>query len=217
VSDTTLDSPAEQLAGIPLGSVAASIASASPTPGGGAVAALAAALAASLAGMTARYSTASDLADAEALARRVDLLRERALGLADDDARVYRRYVAATRLPREPDPQRRRQAVRAALDAAADVPLDLVGLAREVAEAGEALALSGNPRLHSDALTASCLAAAAATGAAALVADDLAARPDDPRARRARREARAARAAARRAGRAGDGQDDDEEVAVRDR
>jgi formiminotetrahydrofolate cyclodeaminase len=205
------------LAEMPMGELVASIASAAPTPGGGAVAALAAALAASLAAMTARYSTASGLPDAEGLAERADALRDRALGLADDDARVYRGYVAASRIPREPGPERRRAAVREALDAAADVPLDLAGLAREIAEAGETLVRSGNPRLHSDALTTSCLAAAAAAGAAALVTDNLAARPADPRARLARRHGRAAAAAARRATDDHLSEDVEEEALHRDR
>jgi methenyltetrahydrofolate cyclohydrolase len=80
-----------------------------------------AALAAGLAAMAGRFALRHDLDSAVAadLITRADSLRTRAVALADADADGYGRYVAATRLPRDPDPEQRRAAIRAALDAAA--------------------------------------------------------------------------------------------------
>jgi methenyltetrahydrofolate cyclohydrolase len=97
------------------------VASGEPTPGGGAVSGITAALAAGLAAMAGRYALRHDPDSAVAadLITRADSLRTRAVALADADADAYGRYVAATRLPRDPDPEQRRAAIRAALDAAA--------------------------------------------------------------------------------------------------
>jgi methenyltetrahydrofolate cyclohydrolase len=185
------------------------VASDEPAPGGGAVSGVTAALAAGLAAMAGRYALRHDPDSAlfTDLITRADALRARAVALADADAGAYGRYVAATGLPRDPDPEQRRAAIRAALDAAANVPAELGRLAAEVAGIGEELAVRGNPHLRSDASTASLLAAAAASGAAIFVAVNLSARPDDARLTAAREHAAAAAAAARRAVAAGDSAD----------
>jgi len=188
-----------------IGDFLAAVASDEPTPGGGAVSAIAAALAAGLAAMAGRYALRKDPGSAllAGLVTRADALRARAVALADADAGAYERYVAATRLPRDPDPQQRRAAIRAALDAAASVPAELGSLAAEVAQIGEELAARGNPHLRSDASTASLLAAAAAGGAAIFVEVNLSTHPDDARLTAAREHAATAAAAARRAVAAG--------------
>ena len=183
------------------------VASDEPTPGGGAVSGIAAALAAGLAAMAGRYALRRDPDSTQfaGLVTRADALRKRAVALADADADAYGRYVAATRLPRDPDPEQRRAAIRAALDGAANVPAELGRLAVEVAEIGEELAVRGNPHLRSDASTASLLAAAAAGGASIFVEVNLSTHPDDARLVAAREHAAAAAAAARRAAAAGKG------------
>ncbi|WP_326568880.1 cyclodeaminase/cyclohydrolase family protein [Amycolatopsis rhabdoformis] len=185
-----------ELAGKTFDTIAEAVASDAATPGGGAVAGLTAALAAGLVAMVARYSTATDRFDPVTLAARADELRGTAQRLADEDARVYRRYLDAAALPKQPDPAARKAAIRAALDAAADVPLALTEVAEEVAGLGELLAGAGNPRLRSDAVTAAQLGGAVATSAAALVEENLRARTDDPRVVRAAALAASARTAA---------------------
>lgn len=181
------------------------VASEEPVPGGGAVSGVAAALAAGLGAMAARYALRHDPDSAlfTDLTDRADAFRARALALADADADAYGRYVAATRLPRDPAPGQRRAAIRAALDAAANVPADLGRLAAEVAVIGEKLAVSGNPNLRSDACAASLLASAVAGSAAILVEENLRGRPGDARITTAREHAAAAAACARRAVAAG--------------
>jgi methenyltetrahydrofolate cyclohydrolase len=192
-----------------VGELLDAVASQEPVPGGGAVSGIAAALAAGLAAMAARYALRHDPGSAlfTDLTGRADALRARAVALADADADAYGRYVAATRLPRDPDPGQRRAAIRAALDAAADVPADLGRVAADVAVLGEKLAVSGNPNLRSDACAASLLASAAAGSAAILVAENLRSRPDDTRITTARAHAAAAAACARRAVAAGSSED----------
>jgi formiminotetrahydrofolate cyclodeaminase len=188
-----------------LGELLDAVASEEPVPGGGAVAGIGAALAAGLAAMAARYALRHDPDSAlfKDLTSRADALRARAVALADADADAYGRYVAATRLPRDPDPGQRRAAIRTALDAAANVPADLGRLAADVAALGEELAVSGNPNLRSDACAASLLAAAVAGSAAILVEENLRGRPGDTRITTARENEAAAAARARRAVAAG--------------
>ncbi|MCW4457067.1 cyclodeaminase/cyclohydrolase family protein [Microbacterium sp. MPKO10] len=121
------------------------MASGSPGPSAGSAAALATALGAALAAKTARLSH-QHLDNASAYADTADALWERALTLAEEDAR----------------------GVRAMLSAAADAPADPSTTPREIADVAVAvrelaatLAGQGNPRLHADAAAAASLAVAA--------------------------------------------------------
>jgi formiminotetrahydrofolate cyclodeaminase len=183
-----------------VGSLLAAVAGGEQTPGGGAVSGVVAALAAALAAMAGRFAQrrTPDSATFAELVDRADALCDRARTLADEDVAAYARYVEAAALPRAPDPSRRRSAVRAALDSAADVPAELVGVAGDIADIGQALACSGNPNLRSDACAAALLGSAVAISAATLVKENLRDRPDDPRVAAAvGRASRAAEAAAR--------------------
>lgn len=169
------------------------VAARTPAPGGGASAAVVTALAAGLVGMAARY--AGDAGDTHnETARWVELaddLRRRAAPLADADAEAYGRYLDATRMSGETDPDRRRRGVDAALSEATDVPVAISELAADVAGLAADLAANGNRRLRGDAATGGLLASAAATAASMLVAENLSRVGEDPR------RARAAGAAAR--------------------
>jgi methenyltetrahydrofolate cyclohydrolase len=138
-----------------------------PAPGGGASAALTTALAAALSGMAARFGDG-----AERAAERADALRAEVTPLADADAAAYRAYLAATRLPRD-DPGRA-GAIAAARRETIAVPARIAELAGAVAELAADLARSGNPNLRGDAGAAVHLAAAAASAAAELIAENVA-------------------------------------------
>jgi methenyltetrahydrofolate cyclohydrolase len=187
------------ISALSLAAITAAVDSEDPTPGGGAVAACAGALAAALAGMAARFSArgAAGPGPFASLVGQAGALRARCLRLADDDAEAYAGYVAATRLPRDPDPEIRKRAVRAALDHAAAVPLELAGTAAELAGLAEQLARTGNRHLRSDAVTAALLASAVTRSAAVFVAGNVGG-TDDPRIARARTAAAEADAAAQR-------------------
>ncbi len=72
-------------------------------------------------------------------------------------------------------------ALRAALSAAAQAPLEIAGSRAEVAELAAELARGGRPSLEGDAATAALLAEAATRAAVRLVELNLAAAPDDLR------------------------------------
>jgi formiminotetrahydrofolate cyclodeaminase len=190
---------ATTLASVTLSQLIDDVARPEPTPGGGAVAAIVASLAGALAAMAGHYAVrrAPDVGELRDLVERASRLRSLTSALADEDAAAYARYVEALTLPRDPDPEVRARAVHVAADAAADVPLQIARAAREIAELGERLAVSGAPALRSDACTATLLASAVAASAAILVGENLRKRPEDPRVTEAGRCAAQAAMAAR--------------------
>jgi formiminotetrahydrofolate cyclodeaminase len=144
------------------------LASDEPAPGGGSAAAVTAAMAAGLVAMAARLS-ATRVDDADGIAETADGIRRRALTLADEDAAIYGRVLAAYRRPRDDDPVGRRGEIRAALEAASAVPLEVGSLAAEAAVLGARLVEAGNPNLEGDANAAVELGRAAARAAARLI------------------------------------------------
>lgn len=139
-----------------------------PSPGGGAVAAMALAMAASLVQMVIAYSDTTSFGDrvTPRRLRRLSTAGAEALALAQQDAEAYAVYRAAVRSGSA-------TARRRALDAIVDTPLAVCELAAEIAGAAAELGRSGNPRLHADAFIAARLASAAAAGTAALVKSNL--------------------------------------------
>src|SRR5205085_6400751 len=108
----------------------ASVASPSPTPGGGSVAAhagsLAAALAQMVAGLTAgKKKYAAVDAEMRAISLRAAALVNTLSALAAKDAAAYADVSAAYKLPAEPDDAaaRRKEAITKSLIGAAEVPL----------------------------------------------------------------------------------------------
>jgi len=167
---------------LPVGEFLDRVASDSPAPGGGSVAAVAVALAAGLAGMAARLST-GQLYDASELADQADASRRRVAPLARADAESYGRVLDAYC---EPDPETRTARARDALSGAADVPLAVAEAGSEVVAIASRLAAEGNPNLEGDALAAVLLAGAGVRAAAALVGINLSsANVEDDRLRKA--------------------------------
>ncbi len=128
-----------------------------------------------------------DLADHEArlveVRDRAHELRGELLSLAEDDTRSYAPVLDALAIERS-DPDRPAR-LRAALSAAADVPLAVAVAAAEVGELAFAAAQSGNAHLLGDATVGAVIAEAAARSAARLVELNLAACPQDARLGRA--------------------------------
>lgn len=103
------------------------------------------------------------LPDGSSVRDEAEVLRRRAIALADADARAYGAVLAAER------EEGGRERLQATLHAATEVPLEIVDVARQVAVLAAPLCTSGNRRLRGEALTAVVLAEAAATSAAHLV------------------------------------------------
>jgi len=161
----------------------ARLASADPTPGGGSASAAAGAFGAALVAMLARLSIGRGGDDAlfTRTAEAMDAARAVLLDLAAEDARAYDAVMAAMRMPRGSDEEKRTrtQAIQFALRGAAEVPLDVVTQALAVLEAARAILPTANPNAVSDGAVAVLLAYAAAHGAIANVRINLASIKDE--------------------------------------
>lgn len=148
------------------------LASTDPAPGGGGSVAVATAMAAALVEMAAGLST-DQVAEAADIGAQAGHIRRRALTLADEDAAAYTRVLDAFRRRGErstdADPDAGRWQIHEALEGATAVPLEVAGLAADVAGLGDRLVAGGNPNLEGDAAAAVHLARAAARAAARLV------------------------------------------------
>jgi formiminotetrahydrofolate cyclodeaminase len=152
------------------------LASDAPTPGGGAWAGVAAAAGAALIAMVARLTLKKkgyeEVAGRMAtIAEECDEERHVLMGLADRDVAAYRDVMAAYKLPKDTPEQEHTRSftLQRALEAAADVPLEvarrsvyLMGLAEEAIQ-------TGNPNAASDAYSAAAALHAAALSALANV------------------------------------------------
>ncbi len=165
-----------------------SVASPSPTPGGGSVTAHVGALAAALAQMVAGLTTGRKKYVAVDAEMRDIAVRAAALGnslsaLVARDAAAYAIVYAAYKLPAETVEQQTEKAARVdeALMHAAEVPLDTARACADVAELALAVAERGNTNAASDAGVAALLAEAGCVGAAYNVRINVAALDDKSR------------------------------------
>src|SRR5580765_399260 len=149
-----------------------SVAAASPTPGGGSVAAFAAALASCLPAMVAgltigkkRYAPAED--EMKRIKQQSERLRGALLGLAREDGEAFEAVLDAVRLPQTnpAEMEARTQAMAAAQVGACRVPLRTTAACIEVIGLATQAAKLGNRNAVTDAGVAGLLAQAAAEGA----------------------------------------------------
>jgi glutamate formiminotransferase/formiminotetrahydrofolate cyclodeaminase len=165
-----------------------SVASSSPTPGGGSVTAHAGALAAALAQMVAGLTIGRKKYVAVDTEMRDVAVRAAALGnalgsLVARDAAAYTTVFAAYKLPGDTEEQRSEKAARIddALIFAAEVPLETVRACADVAELALTVAERGNTNAASDAGVAALMAEAGCVGAAYNVRINVAALGDKSR------------------------------------
>lgn len=150
----------------PLEEFATLVAAPSPTPAGGAVAAVTAGLAAALVEMVGRITQARDKTGSPGLSQLVEQaehLRGRLLGLAEEDSRAFAAVLEARRSTAGGEAERDSR-LRRAWRHAGQVPADVTRLAREVAQLARRVAQEGPPSTLGDAVMAALLAAAAAAG-----------------------------------------------------
>jgi glutamate formiminotransferase/formiminotetrahydrofolate cyclodeaminase len=148
------------------------VASNSPAPGGGSVAAAAGALGAALSSMVARLTLGKqkfrDVSeDMAAMLSSTEPLREKLTARIDEDAEAFQRVMDARALPRDSDEQKalRQLAIDKANAYATDVPLQTIRDALAVLEQAAVAACKGNPNSASDAGVAALMAKAAVDGA----------------------------------------------------
>jgi formiminotetrahydrofolate cyclodeaminase len=140
------------------------IASKTPTPGGGAVAAATGALATSLAQMVVSYSLgkkslASHQAELERADQSLRIARHLFLELGEEDAQAYGLVNELSRLP---EGDRRRSELRGAVAASIQVPQAVIAACDDLLRLCEKLAPITNSQLRSDLAIAAVLAEAAA-------------------------------------------------------
>jgi formiminotetrahydrofolate cyclodeaminase len=143
--------------------------SASPTPGGGAAAGVAAATGAALIAMVGHLTIGKkgfeDLdARMRSLVETADAEREAFLALADEDARAFESVMASFKLPKETDEEKasRTLKIQEAYEVAAAVPLQLAERAVKLMELAEDATAMGNPHAASDGYSAGTLLFSAA-------------------------------------------------------
>ena len=141
------------------------LASDQPLPAGGAAAALAGVLAAALVEMASRRTTSEGTG---ALARQAAEWRAALLRAIEEDVTAYQGYLAARRLPRDDEAQRRwrDEAIQRAIHAATLAPLNVACLVNDVLGALAELAEYARPALIGDLAMAAYLAEAALRGSA---------------------------------------------------
>jgi glutamate formiminotransferase / formiminotetrahydrofolate cyclodeaminase len=174
--------------GVSLSGFVSSVASPTPTPGGGSVSAhvgaLAAALAQMVAGLTVgRKKYAAVDAEMKQIALDAADVGNQLSALVEADARAYTAVSNAYKLPKEPEDAavRRTEAITEALLGASRVPLETARACARVAELAAAVAVKGNTNAVSDAGVAALLAEAACRGAAFNVRINVAALEDKSR------------------------------------
>ncbi|MCB8932876.1 MAG: glutamate formimidoyltransferase [Fimbriimonadaceae bacterium] len=148
------------------------VASESPAPGGGSVAALAGALGAALGTMVANLSSHKRGWDARweefsDWAERGQACCDELLRLVDEDTRAFDRLMAAFKLPKGTDEEQaaRHDAIQRRTEEAMQVPLQTMEVALRSMEVLEAMAAEGNPNSVSDAGVGALCARAAVRGA----------------------------------------------------
>jgi formiminotetrahydrofolate cyclodeaminase len=149
----------------PFSDLLRSLASKTPTPGGGAAASAVGALAAALAEMVVAYSVGKkSLAEhgptLEAARHTLENARALLLRLADEDAAAYGAVNELGRLP-ESDPRRQRE-LPAATRASVQIPAAVIAASTDLLRLMERLAPITNRHLRSDLAIAAVLAEAAA-------------------------------------------------------
>ena len=137
------------------------VASKSPTPGGGSVAALSGAMAASLVAMVANLTIGKKKYESKekrmkTILKETLVCQKELLRLADEDSKAFEKVMSA---------YRSKKGIRAALRYAIDVPTKTAKASEKVIALAEEVAKIGNKNAVSDAKTAKHLAKAAIKGA----------------------------------------------------
>jgi formiminotetrahydrofolate cyclodeaminase len=143
------------------------LASESPAPGGGSVAALAGALGAALSSMVCNLTIGKESykgvqTEIKAALKESELLRRQLTDLIDKDTEAFNEVMAAVKMPKETEAQKeqRRQALQKAYKDASCVPLQTARLCDHVLDVALIIAEKGNKHSITDAAAAALLAQA---------------------------------------------------------
>jgi glutamate formiminotransferase/formiminotetrahydrofolate cyclodeaminase len=146
------------LASLPIKSFLSDLASSSPAPGGGSVAALSGALGVALVSMVCRltvgkkgYEDVSD--EINEVLKKSNTLKEKLMLLIDEDTNAFNKVMAAYKMPKGTDEEKekRRNTIQTALKNATRVPLDVMEQCVKVLNLARIAAEKGNKNSVSDA------------------------------------------------------------------
>lgn len=171
------------------------VASNSPAPGGGSVAAASGALGSALAAMVARLTLGKKKyrevsGEMSAVLEKAEALRKTLTARIEEDAEAFDRVMDARALPKNSDAEKavRKEAMDKANVLATEVPLQTMRDGLEALAQAEVAAAKGNPNSVSDAGVAALMARAAVEGAWLNVKINLGGFPDEARAKAIREE-----------------------------
>jgi formiminotetrahydrofolate cyclodeaminase len=143
------------------------LASQSPAPGGGSVAALSGALGAALTSMVCNLTIGKEnyervQKDIKELLLRSEQLRKQLTELIEKDTEAFNEVIKALRLPKDNDEQKekRRQALQKAFKNAASVPLETARTCEKVLDVTQIAAEKGNKNSITDAAVSALMAQA---------------------------------------------------------
>lgn len=141
------------------------LASSSPAPGGGSVAALSGALGAALSSMVCNLTRGKQGYEAvedtiTELLQKSEQLRRDLTDLIDKDTEAFNEVMKAIKMPKETDEQKehRKNALQSAFKHAAEVPLETARKCIQVLEVAHIVAESGNKNSISDAAVSALMA-----------------------------------------------------------
>ena len=141
------------------------VASDSPVPGGGSIAALCGALGAALAEMVANLTvTKKKYADSKEemtdIISKASQLRDKLLNYIEEDSLAYNKVMEAYKLPKETEKEKayRRDRIQEGLKVAASVPLKVAETSFEIFPLAEAVVLRGSVSSVTDALVGAMMA-----------------------------------------------------------
>jgi formiminotetrahydrofolate cyclodeaminase len=169
----------------PLVDLFEAFASPSPIPGGGSAAAIASGLGVSLLRMAAalprtRTESDQDVAAVAGISALLDRLQQQLTDTIDNDAAAYTKVAAAYKLPKASvtDEMARASTIQAALQAATEVPLEIMRLSAAALTHAPAVAGRGRRAVSSDIAVAIALLQAGTDGAHRIVLANLASLSD---------------------------------------
>lgn len=148
------------------------VASNSPVPGGGSIAALCGALSAALAEMVANLTTGKKKyieveSEMNEIKNKAMALRSKLLDDIERDSYAYNKVMEAYKMPKEDDEQKilRNKAIEESAKIAAEVPLDVAQTSFKILPLAEAVVARGNSNAVTDGLVAAMLARTAVLSA----------------------------------------------------
>lgn len=174
------------LASSTITSFLAKLASSSPAPGGGSVAALSGALAAALDSMVCQLTIGKKnyedvQEDILKLSQQLKIGKKRLIELIDEDTNAFNDVMAAFKLPKENEEQKKKrsQAIQKGYKKAAEIPMETARTAKKILQLSIDVAKKGNKNSITDAGVAALLGYAAVHAAALNVRINLSSIKDD--------------------------------------